>query len=46
MKSYVSGGRFERIAADLAGPFPRSEDENMYILVVADYFSKYIKIYP
>lgn len=46
MKSYVSGGRFERIAADLAGPFPKSGNGNMYILVVADYFSKYTEIYP
>lgn len=45
MKSYVSGGRFERIAADLAGPFPKSGNGNMYILVVADYFSKYTEIY-
>lgn len=46
MKSYVSGGRCERIAADLAGPFPKSGNGNMYILVVADYFSKYTEIYP
>lgn len=29
---------FERIAADLTGPFPKSENGNMYILVVADFF--------
>lgn len=46
MKSYVSGVRFERITADLAGPFPKSGNGNMYILVVADYFSKYTEIYP
>lgn len=45
MKSYVSGGRLERIAANLAGPFPKSENGNMFI-VVADYFSKYMEIYP
>lgn len=46
MKSYVSGGRFERIEADLAGPLPKSENENVYFLVVAYYFSKYTEIYP
>lgn len=46
MKINVSGGRFERIAADLAGPIPKSGNGNRYILVVADYFSKYTEIYP
>lgn len=43
MKSYASRGRFERITADLARPFPKSENGNMYILVVADYFFKYTR---
>lgn len=34
MKSYVFGEQFERIAADLAGPFSKSGNGNMYILVV------------
>lgn len=38
VKSYVSGRRFEKIAADLARPFPTSENKNIYNLVVADYF--------
>lgn len=46
MKSYVFGGRFDRIAADFAGLFPKSGNGNMYILVVAQYFSKYTEIYP
>ncbi len=32
---------FERIDMDLAGPYPMSQRGNQYILVVADYFSKW-----
>ena len=31
----------ERIAMDVAGPFPKSAGGNKYILVVVDYFTKY-----
>ena len=46
LKSYVTGGRFERIGTDLAGPFPVSDNGNMYILVVVDYFTKLTEIFP
>ncbi|VDH98972.1 Hypothetical predicted protein [Mytilus galloprovincialis] len=37
--------RFERIASDIAGPFPTSVNKNKYILVIRDYFSKLTEIY-
>ena len=46
MKSYITGGRFERVAADIAGPFPKTANENVYILVISDYFTKFSEIYP
>ena len=46
MKSYVLGGRFERIAADISGPYPTSAQGNSYILVVGDYFTKLTELYP
>ena len=46
MKLYVLGGRFERIAADLSGPFPTSANGNSYILVISDYFTKLTELYP
>lgn len=46
MKSYVMGGPFERVATDIAGPFPTTEYNNRYILVVKDYFTKFTEIYP
>lgn len=47
LKSYIVGGRFERLATDIAGPFPVTEkNKNRYILVVGDYFTKLTEIYP
>jgi len=45
MKSYVVGAPFERVASDIAGPFPVSEKKNRYILIVGDYFSKLTESY-
>ncbi|CAG2186283.1 unnamed protein product [Mytilus edulis] len=46
LKSYITGGRFERIGTDIAGPFPISNNGNMYIVVIEDYFTKFIEIFP
>jgi hypothetical protein len=40
MKQYNVGALFERIAFDIAGPFPVTDSGNKYIMVVMDYFSK------
>ena len=36
----------ERIAIDITGPFPVTDDGNRYIVVVSDYFSKWTEAYP
>lgn len=46
MKRYLAGETFGRIAIDITGPFPKSENGNIYILVVADYFTKFMEIFP
>ena len=46
MQIYNVGVPFERIAIDIAGPFPKSDKGNRYILVVADYFSKWPEVHP
>jgi hypothetical protein len=45
MMQYNSGAPFERIAMDVAGPFPVSATGNKYVLVVMDYFSKWPEVY-
>ena len=45
MQQYNSGAPFERIAMDVAGPFPTSDSGNRYVLVVMDYFSKWPEVY-
>ena len=36
----------ERIVVDVLGPLPQSESGNKYLLVVADYFSKWTEAFP
>uniref|UniRef100_A0A6M2DRM9 RNA-directed DNA polymerase n=1 Tax=Xenopsylla cheopis TaxID=163159 RepID=A0A6M2DRM9_XENCH len=45
MKQYNVGSPFERMAIDIAGPFPCSKRGNRYILVIADYFSKWTEAF-
>jgi hypothetical protein len=40
MHQYNVGVPFERIAIDVAGPFPRSNQGNRYLLIAKDYFTK------
>ncbi|CAC5397705.1 unnamed protein product [Mytilus coruscus] len=46
MKSYFMGARFERLASDIEGPLPTTEQGNRYILVIQDYFTKFTEVYP
>ena len=46
MKTHVSGVKFERIGVDIAGPFPKSTNGYVYILVLSDYFTKFMEIFP
>lgn len=45
LQRYNVGAPFERIALDILGPLPVTNNQNKYILVVMDYFSKWPEAY-
>ena len=46
MKQFIVGAPLERIAVDVLGPLPVSEKGNKYLLIVGDYFTKWVEAYP
>lgn len=46
LKDYRKGEPMERVCIDIVGPFPVSGRGNKYALVVTDWFTKYVEIYP
>jgi transposase InsO family protein len=46
MHQYNVGAPFERVAIDIAGPFPQSDRGNRYLLIAIDYFTKWPEVYP
>jgi hypothetical protein len=41
MQQEPVGGRFERVAIDIMGELPVTENGKKYILVISDYFTKW-----
>ena len=46
LKSFPSGYPWQRIAIDFYGPLPRSEQGERFVLVIMDYFSKWVECFP
>lgn len=45
MKTYNIGGPMERIAIDVMGLLPTTNRDNLYVLVISDYFTKWAESY-
>ena len=46
LQKYIVGGPLERIAVGVLGLLPLTDDNNRYILVIGDYFTKWIDAFP
>jgi hypothetical protein len=46
VKRYTAGSPFQRIALDIAGPFPVTERGSKYICCVGDLYTKWIEAFP
>ena len=46
LQQYRVGGPLERIAIDVLGPLTKTHRGNAYILVVGDYWMKWMEAYP
>ena len=46
LQKYIVGAPLERVAVDVLGPLPITEDENRYILIIGDYFTKWVDAFP
>ena len=46
LESITTGYPMQLVAIDIVGPFPESPAGKMYVLVVADYFTKWTEAYP
>ena len=40
------GAPMDRVVADVMGPFPLSRQENRYIFVLVDYFTRWVEAFP
>ena len=46
LKPIVTSYPLQMVATDILGPLPESQSGNSYIIVVADYFTRYTEAYP
>lgn len=45
LRQYQVGYPLDRVGIDIMGPFPLSAQKNKYVLVIGDYFTRYMEAY-
>ena len=45
LQQYAVGAPLERVAMDILGPLPKSDRGNVYVLVIGDYFTKWVEAF-
>ena len=46
LKKHVTEESYVRVGIDIAGPYNMTSEGNRYILVISDYFTKWVEAYP
>ena len=46
MQQHNTGVPMERVSMDVLGPLPKSDAENKFILLICDYFTKWVEAFP
>lgn len=46
MQQYLVGAPMERVAIDILDSLPKTVDDDRYLLVLNDYFSRWAEAYP
>ena len=46
LKKNITGEPFARVGIDISGPYNVTQDGSKYILVISDYFTKWVEAYP
>jgi hypothetical protein len=46
MQQHLTGVPLERVSLDVMGPLPKSDKDNKFVLLICDYFTKWVEAYP
>ena len=46
LQQYTVGAPLERLPMDIMGPLPKTDRGNVYVLVIGDYFTKWVEVFP
>ena len=46
LRQYRVGSPLDRVAVDILGPLPETTKGNLYVMVIGDYFTKWVEIHP